>query len=345
MLSVTKKDETYMRMALELATRAEGKTSPNPLVGALIVKNGRVIGKGYHKMCGKPHAEIEAIRNARGRDLRGAALYVTLEPCNHFGRTPPCTDALIKSGIKKVFIGMKDPNPVNNGRGVARLNAHGIKTVVGVLQKDSRAMNAPFIKFITKKMPYVTVKIAESLDGKIATKTGDSKWITSDDARRYVHHLRGVVDAVMVGANTAIKDDPLLLDRSYGSKQPVRIVVSGRKNIPSRSKLFRSREKSPVIIAKAKKGRVDLSRLLKELASIGIQHILVEGGGELVASLVENKLVDRFLFFIAPKIVGGRNAVTSVEGSGVSKVKDAVQLRNIKIRRFDKDILIEAEAA
>ncbi|MBI4975025.1 MAG: bifunctional diaminohydroxyphosphoribosylaminopyrimidine deaminase/5-amino-6-(5-phosphoribosylamino)uracil reductase RibD, partial [Candidatus Omnitrophica bacterium] len=215
-------DERYMRIAIDLAKKAEGKVSPNPIVGAVIVRNGLVIGRGYHKGPGLPHAEINALRRAGSR-AKGASLYISLEPCDHFGRTPPCTAAIIKSGIKKVVVGMKDPNPINNGRGIQKLRKAGIKVIVGVLKEEERSINKPYIKFITNKVPYVTVKVAQSLDGKIATKTGDSRWITQEDSRRYVHQLRSSVDAVMVGVNTVIKDDPLLISRLPNVRQPMRI--------------------------------------------------------------------------------------------------------------------------
>ena len=336
-------DEKYMRIALSLARKGEGLTNPNPAVGAVIVKNGRIVGKGYHKRCGLPHAEVNALNEARGR-AKGATLYVTLEPCDHFGRTPPCTDAIINAKIKRVVIGMKDPNPITNGRGIKKINSHGIKTTIGVLETEAIGLNKPFIKFITNRMPYVTVKVAESLDGKIATRVGDSKWISGEDSRLYVHRLRAKVDAVMVGANTAMKDDPTLLSRISKDKQPIRVIVGDIRKMPSNAKIFSATGKSPVYIAATKHGgKVDLKDLLKKLGKMGIMHLLVEGGGELIASLVENRLVDEFLFFIAPKIVGGRDAVTSVEGYGVKKISQAITFNEMKIRKFKKDILIKAE--
>ncbi|MBI5144287.1 MAG: bifunctional diaminohydroxyphosphoribosylaminopyrimidine deaminase/5-amino-6-(5-phosphoribosylamino)uracil reductase RibD [Candidatus Omnitrophica bacterium] len=357
-------DERYMRIAIDLAKKAEGKVSPNPIVGAVIVRNGLVIGRGYHKGPGLPHAEINALRLAGSR-AKGASLYISLEPCDHFGRTPPCTAAIIKSGIKKVVVGMKDPNPINNGRGIQKLRKAGIKVIVGVLKEEARSINKPYIKFITNKVPYVTVKVAQSLDGKIATKTGDSRWITQEDSRRYVHQLRSSVDAVMVGVNTVIKDDPLLISRLPNVRQPMRIVVDGQSKTPSNAKIFSKVKKSPlvivtrkrslvtlnyekqgaeVLIAKGKGSRIALKDLFKILAKRGIVHILVEGGGELIASLIEERLADRFLFFIAPKIIGGRDAITSVEGSGIKTMGEVVTLKNMTIKRFLKDILIEAEA-
>jgi diaminohydroxyphosphoribosylaminopyrimidine deaminase/5-amino-6-(5-phosphoribosylamino)uracil reductase len=339
-------DHRYMALAIELARKAEGMTSPNPIVGAVIARNGRIVGRGYHKKAGLPHAEINALRQA-GAKTKGATLYVTLEPCDHFGRTPPCADAIIKSGIARVVIAMIDPNPLNNGRGIKKLKSFGIQVEVGLLAEDARAMNRPYIKFITKKMPFVIVKVAQSLDGKIATRTGDSKWISSEDSRRYVHELRGRSDAVMVGANTVKRDDPLLLCRISCGKQPVRVVVSGRSGIPSGAKIFSGALKFPLIVVKpaGRSGkRVDLKKMLMTLAKKGIINILVEGGGELIAGLVKEKLVDRFLVFIAPKIIGGRDAKTAVEGQGVEKIKDALLLKKMSVKMFKEDILIEAEA-
>lgn len=337
-------DEKYMSLAIELAKKAEGRTSPNPIVGSVIVKNNKIIGRGYHKKAGLPHAEVNALRQA-GAAAKGATLYITLEPCNHYGRTPPCTDAIIKSALKRVVIAMWDPNPINNGSGIRKLKRRGIKVTSGVLLKEAEAINKPYIKFITKGLPYITVKVAQSLDGKIATRTGDSKWISGEDSRRYVHELRSKVDAVMVGANTVIKDNPVLLSKTSKDKQPLRIIVDGASKVPSDAKIFSSLKRSPVIVASSKSGakRIDLTRLLKTLAQKNITHILVEGGGELIAGLAEKGLVDRFLIFIAPKIIGGRRAVTSVEGNGVARIKNALNFKNLRIRRFKEDILIEAQ--
>lgn len=307
-----KKDERYMRIALDLASRARGKTSPNPMVGAVIVKNNRIVGKSYHKKAGQAHAEINALRQA-GKTAKGAALYVTLEPCCFFGRTPPCTDAIVKAGIKKVVIAAKDPNPLNKGRGIGILRRHKIAVKSGVLQKEAQRLNEIFEKYITTKMPFVILKMAQSLDGKIATKTGDSKWITSEEARKFVHKLRSEVDAVMIGANTARIDKPRL------KQSKMKIIVRSAK----------------------KKGRANLKRLLRNLANKQITSILCEGGGELAWSLLKEGLVDKVLFFVAPKIIGGRCAKTSVEGAGVSRVKNAINLKGIKASVVGDDILIE----
>lgn len=356
-------DEKYMRIAIGLAKRAEGMTSPNPIVGAVVVKDGRIVGKGYHRAAGLSHAEVDALLEARDR-ARGATLYVTLEPCDHFGRTPPCTDLIIRTGIRRVVAGMPDPNPINNGRGMKRLAKHGIKTVVGLLADDVRSINKVYTKYITKNLPYVTIKVAQSLDGKIATRSGDSRWITAGDSRCFVHRLRSKVDAVMVGVNTVIMDNPLLTARFTGSKEPVRVIVDSGLRTPITAKIFSNIKRSPVIIAtvsksekskiyeakgavvlrlKKKNGRVDIKELLKTLAKRQITHVLVEGGGELNAGLLEARLVDKLLFFVAPKIVGGREAITSVEGNGVSGIGEAINFKIVSVKRFENDILLECD--
>ena len=355
--------EKYMRLAIELAKKAEGMTSPNPMVGAVIVKGGKIIGRGYHKKAGLPHAEINAIRQASKR-ARGATLYVTLEPCDHFGKTPPCTDAVIGSGIRKVVIGMKDPNPINNGRGIKELKRNGITAKAGILESEARDINKPYIKYITAGMPYVTLKMAQSLDGKIATRQGESRWITSAKSRRYVQSLRAKADAVMVGVNTVLKDDPMLISKIKGSRQPARVIVDSRLSTPLTARLFSSAKCSSifivttkrypkarliekkcanVLVVKSKAGRVDLKDLLKRLGKMGIMHLLVEGGGELAAGFIEEGLADKIMFFIAPKIIGGKDALTSVEGRGVDRIEDAVALKDMNAKRIGGDILIEAE--
>ncbi len=358
-------DNKFMAIAIDLAKSSEGMTNPNPLVGAVVVRLGRIVGRGYHKKCGLPHAEVNAIKSA-GAKAKGATLYVTLEPCDHYGRTPPCTDAIIKSGIKRVVIGMRDPNPITDGRGIKKLRKHGIAIRLGVLKNEAAAINKPFIKFVTRKMPLVRVKLAESIDGKIATKSGDSKWISSDESRRRVQILRSRVDAVMVGVNTVLKDDPSLLCKIPGLKQPFRVIVDSQLKVSLSAKIFTTSDKHSVILAttksasfkkaeqfakngisvlfcKARSGRVDLKDLLKKLAWLNIIDILVEGGGELTAGLIESRLVDQLIFFISPKIIGGRDAKTSVEGEGVNKVKDAIQLKNVTVKMCGDDILVEAE--
>ncbi len=360
-----------MNMAISLAEKGQGKTNPNPAVGALIVKKGNIVGRVYHKRAGLPHAEVNALKQA-GENARGALLYVTLEPCDRFGRTPPCTDAIIRKGIRKVIIAMLDPNPVNHGRGIRKLNRRGIETEVGILEEKSKSINRPYIKLMTRKVPYVTVKLAQSLDGKIATKTGDSKWISAPDSRRYVQEIRSNVDAILVGVNTVLRDDPLLTVRRQrnsrpllNTKKPVRVIVDSGLRTPSDARVFSAIDRFPLIMAttekasqakvslcrekgadvltvKSRKGKVDLRDLLKKLGERKIMHILVEGGGNLVASLLEDRLVDRLLFFIAPKIIGGRDAVPSVGGRGVDLVRNALKLKAIRAKMLRKDFFIEA---
>ena len=333
-------DEDYIKLAIGLARKGKGKTSPNPCVGAVVVKDGRIVGKGYHRKAGGPHAEVIALRQAGSR-ARGATLYVSLEPCSHYGRTPPCTDAVIASGVKRVVAAMKDPNPVNNGKGMSILKKAAIKTRLGVCEDEARRLNEIFIKYITTGMPFVAVKAAETLDGKIAARTGDSKWITSPAARRFVHGLRSEYDAVMVGANTAVKDDPMLTSRpGKNARQPARIILAGNKKIPRGSKIFKVKG-GDVIIAKSAKGKVALRPFFRRLAKEGITSILIEGGGETIASAIEAGLVDKIYMLIAPKIIGGRSAKSPVEGKGISRVTDAVTVNDMKTSSIGGDLLIE----
>ena len=343
----------FIEKAYKLALKAKGKTHPNPLVGAVVVKNNKIIGFGYHKKAGLPHAEISALRKA-GVLAKGADLYVTLEPCCHYGKTPPCTDTIIKSGIKKVFIGMIDPNPLNRGKGIKILKKHKIITQVGFLEEKLKKMNEVFIKYITKNLPFVTVKVGQSLDGKIATKNYQSKWITSSLSRKYAHKLRDSYDAIMIGVNTIIKDKPLL-----NSKRAIKIIVDSNLKTPLNSRIFSNKSPNPVIIAttnknfkkfknkaeillvKEKNRQVNLKDLMKKLAKKEISNILVEGGGTLIGSLFDEKLVDKILFFIAPKIIGGKNSISSIQGEGINNLKEAPILKNINFKRIGSDILIE----
>jgi diaminohydroxyphosphoribosylaminopyrimidine deaminase/5-amino-6-(5-phosphoribosylamino)uracil reductase len=352
-----------MNLALRLALKAKGMTSPNPMVGALVVKNGRIIGRGFHEKAGLAHAEIIALNEA-GKNVKGATLYVTLEPCAHFGRTPPCIDRIIKSGIKEVIVGMIDPNPLNNGRGINLLKQNKIRVKVGFLEEGLRKINEAFIKFITKGMPFVTVKVAESLDGKIATRTGDSKWISSDKSRIYAHRIRQRFDAVMVGVNTIIRDNPRL-DAWFSQRQPAKIVVDSQLSIPQDASIFTKNsrviiitlpakpgqetenrkilaQKGQIVEVKEKAGQVNLRDALKKLARMGISNILMEGGGTLIGSLFDEGLVDKILFFISPKIIGGKEAISSVMGRGVTRMDRAIRLKEIRSRRLAEDFLIEA---
>lgn len=309
-----------MHRCLELALKGYGRTSPNPLVGALIVKKGRVIAEGYHKKAGSPHAEVSALRQA-GKQARGADLFVNLEPCCHFGKTPPCTDAIIKAGVRRIFYGMKDPNPAVSGRGLKLLKGAGIKVIGPILEKECRKINEPFIKWMKTGMPHVTAKIALTLDGRIADFKGDSKWITNELARKYVHHLRAGVDIVMVGAETYRKDKPRLNVRleGYKGKQPLPMVVglkSGKK--------------------------INLKKLLSELGSAGFQSIMVEGGGRLHTELLKKNLIDRFIIFIAPKMIG-EDGIPWIRGVGRLPIRKAYQLNIESISLFDDNIAIEGK--
>lgn len=357
------KDHVYfMERAIALALKGRGATSPNPMVGALVVKNGRVISSGYHQRAGLAHAEVIALDEA-GAAARGAVLYVTLEPCAHFGRTPPCVDRIIKSGIKEVIVGMVDPNPLTNGKGIELLRQHKIKVEVGFCQEKLRRINESFIKYISKRMPFVTVKVAESLDGKIATAGGDSKWITSDKSRGYAHRLRQYYDGVMVGVNTVLRDDPKL-DAWFATRQPSKIIIDSQLSVPQDAKVFSGKgrvilvtiparqgqetenrkilsTKARILEVREKAGQVNLRDALKKLAGLEITNILVEGGGTLIGSLFDEKLVDKVMFFISPKIIGGKDAISAVMGNGVSRIDRAVRLKDVIMRRLGEDFLVE----
>ncbi len=362
------KDIEFMRRALHLAEKGKGFTSPNPLVGAVVVKKGKVVGQGYHRKAGLAHAEVVALNQA-GPQAIGGCLYVNLEPCAHTGRTAPCVDKIKASGIKQVIFAMPDPNPLNNGKGAAILRRHGIKVISGVLENEAREINQIFIKYITKKLPFVTVKVAQSLDGKIATKIGHSRWISSPATRKFAHQLREQVDAMLVGINTVLLDNPLLSCRINGclcKRQPKKIILDSRLRIPERVNIFSSRSPAPVIIAttrfaprkkvlswrkkgisvimaKDRQGRVDLKDLFKQLAGQGISHILIEGGGEVIASALKQKLVDKMYVVVSPKIIGGRNAPTSIGGEGIKRINQAAGLKDITFRRLGPDLLIEGK--
>lgn len=355
-------DERFMREALALAKKGLGRTSPNPTVGAVIVKNGRVIARGFHKKAGQPHAEIAAFKDAK-ESVKGATLYVTLEPCCHYGKTPPCTDAVMRSGIKRVVAGMLDPNRLVAGKGAGILRRAGINVTSGVLEGECAELNEWYIKYITKKMPYVTLKLAMSVDGRIATVAGESKWITGMEARRHVHKMRSESDAVMVGVNTVLKDDPALTVRLAEGKNPARVVVDSLLRTPLDAKIFDNAGKARLIIfttnaapadkikkAQAKGaevvtvpksgGGVDLKKVLRELGSRAIASLLVEGGGSLGASLMKAGLVDRISFFIAPIVLGG-DAVPGIGPLGIKKMAKALVIKDMTIKNIGKDILIE----
>ncbi len=357
--------ERYIALALELAEKGRGRTSPNPMVGAVVVKDGRIIGRGFHAKAGGPHAEVVALQEA-GDEARGATVYVSLEPCSHYGRTPPCVDRIIEAGISKVVVAMLDPNPLVAGRGIEKLRAAGIETEVGVLEKRAKRLNEVFIKYITTELPFVLIKMAMTLDGKSATITGDSRWISGEGSRAYVHHLRDEFDAVMVGIGTVLKDDPRLTARlpEGGGKDPIRIIVDSRGRIPLTAKVLNLDSPAKTMIAVTKKApqdkveqlrgkgievlvlpavrddKVDLRELLRELGKREIASVLVEGGGNLNWSLLDAGLVDKIVFFIAPKIVGGDKAPTPVEGMGIRRMTEALLLDEVEVTICGEDIEI-----
>ena len=352
----------YMARALDLARRAWGQTSPNPMVGAVVVKNGRIVGQGYHRRAGSPHAEVEALQQA-GLRARGATLYVTLEPCNHVGRTPPCCDAVLSAGIARVVIATKDPNPMTNGRGIARLKREGMHVTTGVLEHDAQQLNAPFEKAMTTGLPLVIAKVGQSLDGKIATTRGESRWITSPAARRLVHQWRSRVDAILVGSTTVLTDNPRLTVRGALQRpgKPIRVIVDSRLRIPLNARCFTSgiptmiattshssaRKRTQLIrqgveVLTYTSRRVPLRRLCQDLARRGIQSLLIEGGGEVLASAFAERLVDQIVFFIAPILIGGRLAPSALGGGGVSRLAQAIRLSELRSTRVGPDLCIEA---
>lgn len=353
-----------MRMALELAARAQGRTHPNPMVGAVVVRGGRVVGRGYHPKAGQPHAEIYALREAGGR-ARGATLYVSLEPCAHVGRTPPCAEAIVRAGVRRVVAAMIDPDPRVSGRGLRRLRAQKIRTTVGVLAPAARQLNRVFITWKRTGRPFVTVKVAQSLDGKIATHTGSSRWISSPAARRWVHQLREEVDGILIGVETMLQDNPRLSARLQSHAfQPMKVVLDSHLRTPPGSRIFsrgarvliattptaspsraRRLQKAGAGILRlpTEKGRVKFTALLRALARREISHLLIEGGGEVIASALAARAVDRYIGIMAPKLVGGRTAPTPVEGAGISHMNQAVLLQNIKIFPLGPDLAISGE--
>jgi diaminohydroxyphosphoribosylaminopyrimidine deaminase/5-amino-6-(5-phosphoribosylamino)uracil reductase len=355
-------DEKWMKRALRLAEAGRGRTSPNPMVGAVLVKRGKVVGEGYHAKIGEAHAEIIALRQA-GKGARGAVLYLNLEPCTHFGRTPPCVPQVIKAGLRRAVIGMEDPNPLVNGKGIEALRKSGLDVKVGVLGKECRKLNEAFCKYILKRQPFVALKVAATLDGKIAARNGDSKWISGEASRRLVHRLRGRVDGVLVGIGTVLRDDPLLTARTKKGKEPYRIVLDSRLKIPEDAKVFEhspsevilattrsaphgkierlERKGVQVLIMDSKEGKVDLKACLNKLGEIGLMSILVEGGSKINGSFLDEGLIDKFFLFLSPKWLGDPQAPGIFGGRGVSSLKEAVELKETKTRRIGEDIFVE----
>ncbi|MFC6463560.1 bifunctional diaminohydroxyphosphoribosylaminopyrimidine deaminase/5-amino-6-(5-phosphoribosylamino)uracil reductase RibD [Marinilactibacillus sp. GCM10026970] len=356
-------DRVYMRMALKLAEKGRGKTSPNPLVGAVIVKEGSVIGQGYHEQYGRPHAEVNAIKTAT-EPVEGATIYVTLEPCVHFGKTPPCTDLIIESKIKKVIVAAMDPNPLMAGKGIQLLREAGIEVREGILRKESEKLNEVFNKFITTQKPFVIMKYAMTLDGKIATESGKSKWISSEKSRNHAHKTRGQVAAILIGIGTVLKDDPLLTSRIEGLSNPIRVVLDRNLNIPESSKLLQTLNLAPTIIVTSESacvekidrlkqkgvqvllmqlddGTFDFKKLMTLLGEDGIDSLLIEGGASIHAAAFEAGVVDKVAVYIAPKIFGGQNALSPIGGKGIQRVSAAVELKTYELSQLGEDILIE----
>jgi diaminohydroxyphosphoribosylaminopyrimidine deaminase / 5-amino-6-(5-phosphoribosylamino)uracil reductase len=355
----------YMKQALSLARLAIGEVSPNPAVGALIIHKGEIIGQGYTQPPGFAHAEIVALQQA-GDKAKGSTLYSTLEPCCHYGRTPPCTRAIITAGISEVHFAMIDPNPQVNGKGKTELENNGIKVLVGESASEASTLNEAYIKYITKGIPFVTAKFAVSLDGKIATRTGDSRWISGEDSRKYVHYLRYANDAIMVGVNTVIADDPSLITKCCGGRggmakqQPLRIIVDSKARTPSSAKVFAQPGNTLIVHGKingetaaaysktniellelpAKRGFVDTKQLLQILGKRNITSVLVEGGGTLLGSLFDQNQVDKVIAFISPVIIGGTHAKTPVSGKGVANISDAYRLKHVNTERIGEDVMI-----
>ena len=357
-------DRQYMKMALELAQKGMGFTAPNPMVGAVIVKNGRIIGQGYHRKYGELHAEREALAVCT-EEPKGASIYVTLEPCCHYGKQPPCVNAILEAGIRRVIIGSSDPNPLVAGKGIRILKDHGIEVTENILKEECDKLNEAFFYYIQNKKPYVVMKYAMTMDGKIAAYTGESKWVTGEAARIHVQEQRLKYTGIMVGVGTVLADDPMLTCRLENSRNPVRIICDSHLRTPLTSKIVRTAETIPTILASSSKdqqkiknyeelgcqvlyvpeknGHIDLNRLMELLGAAKIDSILLEGGGSLNWSALESGIVQKVQTYIAPKLFGGEEAKTPVEGKGFPDPASAVLLKNSEITRLGDDLLIESE--
>lgn len=356
-------DERYMRTALGLARRAAGRTSPNPMVGAVVVRDGRVVGRGHHARAGGDHAEVAALRQA-GQAARGATLYINLEPCSHFGRTPPCARAVIEAGVGRVVAGMVDPNPEVAGRGLAALREAGVRVEVGVREEECRRLNEAFVKHVTLGLPFVTLKLAASLDGRIATSSGDSRWVTGEAARKYVHGLRNECDAVLVGSGTVAADDPQLTCRIPGGRDPWRIVLDRRLRTPVTARVVNHPEPGKTVLVcgngvpagrrkrledrgvqvwtfPVRQGRISFRRVLRKLARSGVLSVLVEGGGVTASRAVADKVVDKVLCFYAPKFIGAEG-LPMMGDLGITRMRGCPRLERPVVRRLGEDILVSA---
>ena len=358
-------DRKMMRNSIRLAKKGFGFVAPNPLVGATIVKNGKIISEGWHQKFGDAHAEVNAI-NASNESLEGATIYVNLEPCSHQGKTPACSLALIQNGFKRVVIARLDPNPLVSGKGVEMLQQAGIEISLGILEEEALKLNERFFKFIEHKKPFIALKMASSLDGKIATFSGDSKWISNEKSRASVHQLRLIYSAILVGINTVLADDPILNIRLKNKKikNPLRIVLDSKLQIPIESKITDTklaptwiattkkaslekikqleRKGVRVLLCPEKENKIDLQFLVEQLGKENIDSILVEGGGTVNFGFAKENLVDKLYAFIAPKLIGGENAKTGMEGEGFAELSETIELKKLRYKKFDNDLLIEA---
>jgi diaminohydroxyphosphoribosylaminopyrimidine deaminase/5-amino-6-(5-phosphoribosylamino)uracil reductase len=358
-------DKYFMKMALGLAAKGLGFTSPNPMVGAVIVKDGTVVGRGYHKAVGEAHAEVNAIDDAKG-SAAGGTLYVTLEPCNHTGRTSPCTLKITGAGIKRVVVAMKDPNPDVKGGGIDYLRRNGIEVTLGICEDEAKKLNEAFIKYVETRLPFVTLKCAATLDGRIATRTGDARWVSGEESRRYVHKIRHAVDAIMVGVNTVKVDDPSLTTRldDMNGLDPVRIILDTNLSIAEEAMVLQLDSDSDTVIitcnsisedkkrriekkgvkvieAPVKDGLIDLASLMVHLGTLEITSLLIEGGSRVNASALSAGIVDKVIFFYAPKILGGDDGIPMCMGPGPDLMKQCIPVKNINVHRFGDDIMIE----
>ena len=356
-------DRKFMSRALELAVRGMGHTRPNPMVGAVLVKDGRIIGEGWHEVYGGPHAEVNCFAHAT-EDPKGATLYVTLEPCSHYGKTPPCADLVVEKGVDRVVVAMEDPNPLVAGKGIRKLKEAGIFVTVGIMEEEAKKLNEVFLKYITQHKPFVLYKAAMSLDGKTACHTGDSQWISCEDSREEVHVLRSCYKGIMVGAGTILADNPQLTARTEGMIDPVRIIVDGHLSVPLKANVFQEEGENIILTTTAsdegkrkalsdmgvdiimtdgeEKGSVDLEAAMTGLALKGIDSILLEGGATLAASAFDAGIVDKVRIYTAPMIIGGVSAPGLIGGEGASTIPKAIRLRDIQTQMTGKDLVIEA---
>lgn len=358
----------FMQLALNLARQGKGRTAPNPPVGAVIVNSGIVVGEGFHPQYGEPHAEIFALRQA-GEKAQGAAIYVTLEPCSHYGKTPPCADALIAAGIKSVYIGAVDPNPQVSGRGIEKLRKNGIKVQTGILESQCRCLLAAFTKHITTGLPFTIYKAAMTLDGNTATSTGDSKWVSGEESRRQVHRLRDRVEAIMVGIGTVLKDDPLLNTRlpNGDGRDPLRVVVDSQLRISPECRILKQKSLAKTLIATIStdqrkilalqnrgaevvvlptdSAKVSLSALWEELGRRQVQTLLLEGGSTLATAVLKNDLIDRLMLYVAPKLLGGSPGIGIFSGVGCTEMSDALKLEDLHYEMVGDDLLITGDIA